>query len=148
MTGVTPSGSGCQPTASAAISGASSRSGIPNANARFVAPWTPSERMWGGLARSIMMAMSFSGPLTPRGLLQHLKCTGAEIPQWLLDEPEMKSQDHALSKGTRCVIIYRAMLWDGRSEHLTPSGHAPDCGSTASNTRTNALVASVGFPRQ
>jgi hypothetical protein len=83
--------------------------------------------MWGGLARDIMMAMSFSGPLTPRGLLRHLECTGAEIPQWLREEPEMLSPDHAISKGTRCVLIYRAMLWDGRAAHLTPSGHAPDC---------------------
>jgi hypothetical protein len=83
--------------------------------------------MWGGLARSIMMWMSFGPPHTPRTLLQHLERTGAEIPRWLLDEPEMQSLDHSMSKGTRCVLIYRAMIWDGRAEYLTPSGHTPDC---------------------
>jgi hypothetical protein len=99
----------------------------PSVDARFVAPWTPSEKMWGGLARSIMMWLSFGPRHTPKSLLDHLERSGAEVPQWLLDEPEMQSLDHSMSKGTRCVLIYRAMLWDGRAEHLTPSGHTPDC---------------------
>lgn len=100
--------------------------GVPDAEARFVAPWTPPERMWGGLARAMMMWLGYERP-TPRALFQHLKSCGHEIPKWLTEESEMKSLDHVPSKGTRCVLIYRAMLWDGRSLHLTPSGHTADC---------------------
>jgi hypothetical protein len=74
-----------------------------------------------------MMWLDFGPRHTPESLIKHLERTGIEIPQWLLDEPEMRSPDHSMSKGTRCAIIYRAMLWDGRAEYLTPSGHTPDC---------------------
>jgi hypothetical protein len=47
---------------------------------------------------------------TPRALFTHLERIGREIPQWLRDEPEMKHLDHVPSKGTRCAIIYKAML--------------------------------------
>jgi hypothetical protein len=98
----------------------------PSKEARFVAPWTPPEQMWGGLARAMMMWLDMH-PKTPRALFRHLECTGQEIPQWLRDEHELQALDHVPSKGTRCVLIYRAMLWDGRSLHLTPSGHTADC---------------------
>ncbi len=68
----------------------------------------PSEAMWGGLARDIMMWLDF-GTKTPRELFKHLKRTGRDIPKWLTDEPEMRALDHVPSKGTRCVIIYKAM---------------------------------------
>jgi hypothetical protein len=72
-------------------------------------PIDPTEEMWGGLARSIMMWLDFDRK-TPGALFKHLEASGVEIPQWLRDEPEMKRLDHVPSKGTRCVILYRAML--------------------------------------
>lgn len=66
------------------------------------------EAMWGGLARDIMMWLDMS-PKTPRALFKHLERIGREVPQWLRDEPEMKHLDHVPSKGTRCVLIYKAM---------------------------------------
>lgn len=87
-----------------------------NANqADRIAPWTPSGAAWGGLARDVIMWLDIYQERTPRSLLKHLDRVGAEIPMWLLDEPEMKNLDHALSKGTRAVIIYRAMLQDAPS---------------------------------
>jgi hypothetical protein len=70
----------------------------------------PTEVQWGGLARSIMMWLDFSNR-TSTSLLTHLKRTleGA-IPQWLLDEPELKVPNKIPSKGTRAVIIYKAMV--------------------------------------
>jgi len=76
-------------------------------------PTEPPEAMWSGLARSIMMWMDMSnGPKLPRDLLTHLRRSGVDAPQWLLDEPEMKTLDHSMSKGGRCVLIYKAMLYD------------------------------------
>jgi hypothetical protein len=72
-------------------------------------PFEPTEDQWGGLARAIMMWLDFE-PKTPRTLFAHLKASGHDIPQWLTDEPEMKNLDHTPSKGTRCVLIYKAML--------------------------------------
>jgi hypothetical protein len=54
--GVPPSGSGCQPTASAAISVASSRSGIPNA------PWTLNDRLVTEFAQSFRDGILDGGP--------------------------------------------------------------------------------------
>lgn len=71
--------------------------------------WTPREAAWSGLARDLMMAFDM-GCRTPREIFQHLDRCGKLIPQWLRDEGEMKHLDHVPSKGTRAVIIYRAML--------------------------------------
>ena len=72
-------------------------------------PVEPTEAQWGALARDIMTWLGFSRP-TPRTLLDHLRRCGHEPPAWLRDEPEMEALDHVMSKGTRCVLIYRAML--------------------------------------
>lgn len=71
----------------------------------------PSDEQWGGLARALVFALEIYSP-TPTGILTHLRMSGVDVPQWLLDEPEMKRRDHVLSKGTRAVIIYKAMLHD------------------------------------
>lgn len=71
--------------------------------------WTPREAAWSGLARDLMMAFDM-GCRTPREIFQHLDRCGKPIPQWLRDEGEMKHLDHVPSKGTRAIIIYRAML--------------------------------------
>ncbi|SCY68832.1 hypothetical protein SAMN05660666_02478 [Novosphingobium aromaticivorans] len=71
--------------------------------------WTPREAAWSGLARDLMLAFDM-GCRTPREIFQHLDRCGKPIPQWLRDEGEMKHLDHVPSKGTRAVIIYRAML--------------------------------------
>lgn len=75
-------------------------------------PIEPTETQWSGLARDIMMWLGMSNNRSPRSLLRHLELTGQKIPQWLFDEPEMQTLDHALSKGARVVILYRAMLAD------------------------------------
>lgn len=76
-----------------------------------VVPVEPTEEMWGGLARDIMMWLDmYDGhKKTPRNLFNHLDNLGREIPDWLR-EGEMAHLDHVPSKGTRCYIIYRAML--------------------------------------
>lgn len=66
---------------------------------------------WDGLARAIMMAFDM-GAKTPRALFKHLTLTGREIPDWMREESEMKALDHVPSKGTRAVLIYRAMTED------------------------------------
>lgn len=74
-------------------------------------PETPPEEMWGELPRDIVMWMDMheGSKKTPRNLFKHLERLGREIPQWLKDEPEMKNLDSVPSKGTRAVIIYKAM---------------------------------------
>lgn len=90
-----------------------------------LAPWSPTQAQWGGLARAIMMALDM-GCRTPREIFKHLESTGKHIPQWLRDEPEMQALDHVPSKGTRCAIIYKAML-DAARPGISPSGHAYSC---------------------
>ncbi len=75
----------------------------------LLVPRIATEKMWNGLARAIVMWMDMH-PKTPRALFKHLESIGEPIPQWLRDELEMTSLDHVPSKGTRAVIIYRAMI--------------------------------------
>lgn len=90
--------------------------------ATVLAPVRPSETQWGGLARDIMMWLDM-GPgsaKTPRALFAHLEQVGRPAPQWLRDEPEMQNLDHVPSKGTRCAIIYKAMLFAGTDAGTQP----------------------------
>lgn len=66
------------------------------------------EAMWNGLARGLFLAWDM-GCKTPRQIFEFLTKTGYGVPQWMLDESEMKALDHAVSKGTRAVLVYKAM---------------------------------------
>ena len=94
---------------------------IPDMSKELIAvPRMPRECQWGGLARDIIMAWDCQCD-TPRKLFNFLNRSGIVIPQWLLDEAEMKNLDHVPSKGTRATIIYRAMVEDHlRSFDLNP----------------------------
>ena len=72
-------------------------------------PKEPDDDQWGNLARDIIKAWDF-GIKRPRELFKFLERSGTDIPQWLRDEHEMKNLDHTPSKGTRAVLIYKAML--------------------------------------
>ena len=72
-------------------------------------PVEPDDNQWGNLARDIIKAWDFDMK-RPRELFEFLEHSGTDIPQWLRDEPEMKNLDHMPSKGTRAVLIYKAML--------------------------------------
>ena len=74
-----------------------------------LAPKVATEEQWDGLARDIMMWLDM-GDKTPRALFKHLERLGREIPQWLYDEMEMHALEHVPSKGTRCCLIYTAMI--------------------------------------
>lgn len=69
----------------------------------------PSEAQWNGLARDLIMWHDMANK-TPRALFDHLTMLRREIPDWLRNEPEMQALDHVPSKGTRAVLIYRAMI--------------------------------------
>lgn len=84
-------------------------------------PETPTKEMWDSLARDIVMWHDcYQASLkTPENLFFHLKNIGyknEDIPQWLKDEPEMKNLKSVPSKGTRAVIIYKAM-WHAMQTH-------------------------------
>lgn len=80
-----------------------------SARAAIEALLEPSDYQWDGLARHLVLWLDME-PKTPRALFQHLKRSGLEIPQWLNDESEMQVLDHVPSKGTRAVLVYKAML--------------------------------------
>lgn len=74
-------------------------------------PIEPTEAQWGGLARKMMLAWDADAK-APRRFFAMLLGLGAQIPQWIRDEPEMQIPEHVPSKGTRAAILYRAMLED------------------------------------
>lgn len=87
---------------------------VPNraamARSVLLALLDPTEAMWDGSARQIIMWMVCGERATPRSLFRHLERSGHEVPDWLRDEPEMKNLDHVPSKGTRAVLIFKAMI--------------------------------------
>lgn len=75
-----------------------------------VVPVEPTRDMWGNdLVRWIVRWMGYERP-TPKLLIQDLKMGYGEVPLWLEAEAEMQDQDHVVSKGTRAVLLYRAMI--------------------------------------
>ena len=71
-------------------------------------PVEPTEAMWGGLARDLMMWLDFGNP-TVEALRKHLSMLGREWPAWMDGESGMKGSG-VPSKGTRATLIYKAML--------------------------------------
>lgn len=112
----------------------------------ILVPAIPTEQQWSGLARALMLCFEMVDGKKPRHLLRQLEMMGERIPQWLLDEPEMKSLDSVLSKGTRCVLIYRAMLaarpeapdWEAMADELAETLRGDY--ETRSNPQTNLDV--------
>ena len=78
-------------------------------SANVAVPREPTEAQWSGLARDIMMWLDMERK-TPRTLFDHLDAIGVGVPPWLRVELEMGNLDSVPSKGTRCVILYKAML--------------------------------------
>lgn len=91
---------------------------------RIVPPEATYEQ-WSGLARDFMMGLDM-GYRTPEKLFRHLECLGHEIPQWLRDEPEMQNLNHVPSKGTRVVMIYKAMLSAAPADWSSVAVRAPE----------------------
>lgn len=73
-------------------------------------PLIPTEIQWQGLARDIMLAFDMNCK-SPVLLIGCLRKFGHEVPQWLLDEVRDPTSTGVLSKGTRVVLIYRAMVY-------------------------------------
>lgn len=71
------------------------------------APREPTEAMWGGLARDLVLWQRFKNP-TGRALYEHLIMLGRTIPDWLTKE--IGDLDHVPPKGTVATCIYKAMI--------------------------------------
>ena len=72
-------------------------------------PIDPTEEQWGGLARDIMMAFDLGGK-SPASLLANMRFSWEDLPEWMRKELHDPESTAVLSKGTRAVLIYRAML--------------------------------------
>lgn len=71
-------------------------------------PEEPTEDMWGGLARNLVMWARMGNGSTGTNLHGMLKGVGIEVPGWLFKE--IPNTDHVPPKGTVAVCIYKAML--------------------------------------
>lgn len=69
-------------------------------------PIEPSDEMWDGLARAIVMGRDLGCYRTDE-MRKHLERSGYEIQDWL--DLELSGTRH-LSKGDMCVLIYKAMF--------------------------------------
>lgn len=81
-------------------------------------PKEPAEGMWGGLARDLIMWMDMHQRPTYKNLFKHMGMVGRDLPQELFDAPiaQLKDLDHVPAKGTRAVLIYRAMIAASQKE--------------------------------
>lgn len=71
-------------------------------------PREPSEEMWGGLARDLVMWRDMDRPPTGAFLYRHLGRLGRAIPEWL--RAEIPDTEHVPPKGSVAVCIYKAMI--------------------------------------
>lgn len=76
-----------------------------------IVPKEPTEAMWGGLARDIVMwqRMTANGSPTGISLHKHIRSIRPEpIPEWLTKE--IPETNQTPPKGTVAACIYKAML--------------------------------------
>lgn len=73
------------------------------------APFDPTEEQWGGLARQLILAYQLNF-IESTSLIRFLNMTGCRIPDWLANDVEVATSKGVLSKGTRAVLVYKAML--------------------------------------
>ena len=71
-------------------------------------PVEPTQQMWEGLARDIIMWMRMHRKHDGDSLYRHLNLIGTKVPEWLREE--IADTDHVPPKGTVAVAIYKAML--------------------------------------
>ncbi len=84
------------------------------AGTHALVPRVPTEAMWGGLARDLMLWRD--GFVRP-SLNQLLKMMDIrDLPDWLLEEPALQDPDNVPSKGTFLVLIWKAMIHDYEKE--------------------------------
>ncbi len=72
-------------------------------------PFEPTMEQWNGLARHLIFAFELNF-LTPKEIRKFLQDTGCKIPSWLEVEFKPSGENATLSKGTRAVLVYKAML--------------------------------------
>ena len=90
------------------MSGGTKQKEMHGAEVALKACLQPTDKMWSGLARDIIMWNRFPSP-TGAALHEHLRMLGKEIPQWLKDE--IQNVDHVPPKGTVAVCVFKAMIY-------------------------------------
>lgn len=74
-----------------------------------IVPKEPTEKMWGGLARDIVMWTRFQHARpTGETLYKHLRSIRGEPPEWL--RQEIPDNNNVPPKGTVAAVIYKAMI--------------------------------------
>lgn len=73
-------------------------------------PRIPTEPMWGGLARSIVMWQRMNPQGSGKSLHKHLDYSYGGVPS--LVTKEIPDTDHVPPKGSIAIIIYQAMIDD------------------------------------
>lgn len=89
------------------------------------APIEPTQEMWGGLARDIVMWWSMDNRHGD-ALFRHLGHCGRSIPGWL--RKEIPDTSHTPPKGTVAACIYKAMIESAPSPPACEVGDERDGG--------------------
>ena len=72
-------------------------------------PETPTEDMWGGTARQLVRYMQMKDRYCPASLKKHFDRFIGEIPDWLNEEVQDWTSEHAFATADLGVFIYKAM---------------------------------------
>ena len=72
-------------------------------------PETPTEDMWGGTARQLVKYMQMKDRYCPASLKKHFDLFVGEIPEWLNEEVNDWTSEHAFATADLGVFIYKAM---------------------------------------
>ena len=72
-------------------------------------PCNPTEEMWGGTARQLVKYMQMKDRYCPASLKKHFDRFIGEIPDWLNEEVQDWTSEHAFATADLGVFIYKAM---------------------------------------
>ena len=79
-------------------------------------PRNPTEDMWGGTARQLVKYMQMKDRYCPASLKKHFDRFIGEIPDWLNEEVQDWTSEHAFATADLGVFIYKAMYHEFKGE--------------------------------
>ena len=80
-----------------------------NRESSKLVPCNPTEEMWGGTARQLVKYMQMKDRYCPASLKKHFDRFIGEIPDWLNEEVQDWTSEHAFATADLGVFIYKAM---------------------------------------
>lgn len=113
----------------------------PDTRTVAILPRQPTEAMWSGLARDLVMWWGMGPRPTGKALYLHLCRLSRDVPDWLREE--IPDVDHVPPKGTVAACIWKAMYAAALQESAAAAREPPVPAESQEESITRVVLACV-----